>query len=151
MVVVGNKVDQKSHRAVSAEEGLALAEEFNASFLEVSVCIIFIPWPSFISLILSSFISCGCLALQAKDNFKVRDAFETLIRTILSEKPSAGQGAGSGVFGSGEENRLVSLVFSRWSLLILALPRRDGEDTSAVNVKMKGKSKDKKKSTCLIL
>lgn len=37
MVVVGNKVDQKSKRAVSTEEGAALAEEFNASFLEVSV------------------------------------------------------------------------------------------------------------------
>ena len=41
MVVVGNKLDrQSSHRAVSAEEGAALAEEFGASFLEVSVSVL---------------------------------------------------------------------------------------------------------------
>jgi hypothetical protein len=38
MVVIGNKVDMaKKDRVVSKEEGKALAEEFNASFLEVSV------------------------------------------------------------------------------------------------------------------
>lgn len=38
MVVIGNKVDMaKKDRAVSKEEGKALADEFGASFLEVSV------------------------------------------------------------------------------------------------------------------
>jgi GTPase KRas len=38
MVVIGNKADMaKKDRAVSKEEGKALADEFNASFLEVSV------------------------------------------------------------------------------------------------------------------
>ena len=38
MVMVGNKCDMaKNNRAVSKEEGKILADEFNASFLEVSV------------------------------------------------------------------------------------------------------------------
>lgn len=37
MIVVGNKVDMKKDRAVSKEEGKALADEFGASFVEVSV------------------------------------------------------------------------------------------------------------------
>jgi GTPase KRas protein len=37
MVVVGNKVDRQTERCVSIEEGQALAEEFGASFLEISV------------------------------------------------------------------------------------------------------------------
>jgi hypothetical protein len=37
MVVIGNKSDMKKDRAVSKEEGKALADEFNAGFLEVSV------------------------------------------------------------------------------------------------------------------
>lgn len=38
MVVVGNKVDlAKTDRAVSKEEGKALADEFGGSFLEVTV------------------------------------------------------------------------------------------------------------------
>ncbi len=37
-MVIGNKVDMaKSDRAVSKEEGKALADEFGAAFLEVSV------------------------------------------------------------------------------------------------------------------
>jgi hypothetical protein len=35
--VVGNKVDMKKERAVSKEEGKALADEFGAQFIEVSV------------------------------------------------------------------------------------------------------------------
>ena len=47
MVVVGNKVDRQStERCVSTEEGQALAEEFGASFLEISVrnvhCIVYV-------------------------------------------------------------------------------------------------------------
>ncbi len=40
--------------------------------------------------------------VQAKDNFKVRDAFENLVRKIISKKPDAGRNEGSGnVFGAG--------------------------------------------------
>ena len=38
MIVVGNKLDlAKKDRAVSTEEGSALADDFGASFIEVSV------------------------------------------------------------------------------------------------------------------
>lgn len=37
MIVVGNKADMKKDRAVSKEEGKALADEFGAQFVEVSV------------------------------------------------------------------------------------------------------------------
>ena len=76
MVVVGNKVDlAKSDRAVSKEEGKALADQFNAGFLEIT----------------------------AKENFKVKDSFESLIRKVLSKDPKAGRSDGSGsVFGAGK-------------------------------------------------
>jgi small GTP-binding protein len=80
MVVIGNKVDMaKKDRAVSKEEGKALAEEFGAKFLEVS----------------------------AKENSKVKDAFELLIKTVISKNPKAGKesskdAAPSGVFGDGK-------------------------------------------------
>lgn len=37
MVVIGNKSDMESERAVLREEGRALAVDFGAEFLEVSV------------------------------------------------------------------------------------------------------------------
>ena len=37
MMVIGNKIDIQKDRAVSKEEGKALAEDFGAGFLEVSV------------------------------------------------------------------------------------------------------------------
>lgn len=37
MMVIGNKIDIQTDRAVSKEEGKALAEDFGAGFLEVSV------------------------------------------------------------------------------------------------------------------
>jgi len=76
IVVLGNKVDlEKKDRAVSKEEGKALANNFGAAFLEVS----------------------------AKNNFKVKEGFETLIRKILAKKPKGGQDEGSGsVFGAGK-------------------------------------------------
>lgn len=37
MVIVGNKIDLAKDRVVSKEEGKSLANEFNASFIEVSV------------------------------------------------------------------------------------------------------------------
>lgn len=43
MVVIGNKADMaKKDRAVSKEEGKALADEFAAQFLEVSVRSLFV-------------------------------------------------------------------------------------------------------------
>lgn len=49
MVIVGNKLDrQNSERAVSVEEGSSLAEEFDASHLEISVNYFFFILPSLI-------------------------------------------------------------------------------------------------------
>ena len=59
MMVVGNKLDlAKRDRAVSKEEGKALAEEFGATFMEVS----------------------------AKDNHKVKESFDKLLKKIVSKK-----------------------------------------------------------------
>eukprot|EP01039_Chlorochromonas_danica_P013268 gene13268-15325_t len=77
MIVVGNKVDMKKDRAVSKEEGKALADEFGASFVEVS----------------------------ARENTKIKESFDTLVRKILQKNPKAGNDAGegaSGVFGGGK-------------------------------------------------
>jgi hypothetical protein len=68
----------------------------------------------------------------------VKESFETLIRKILLENPSAGRGQGSGgVFGAGVEDR-------------------EAEGTSSPGKVKMGKkgskeSGDKKKSKCIIL
>jgi GTPase KRas protein len=50
MFVIGNKADMaKNDRAVSKEEGKSLAEEFGASFLEVSVGPFFWIYPTLIN------------------------------------------------------------------------------------------------------
>jgi len=77
IVVVGNKADMaKKDRAVSKEEGKALADEFGASFLEVS----------------------------AKENSRIKESFETLVRKIMAKNPKAGQDSdqAGGVFGGGK-------------------------------------------------
>jgi Ras-related protein Rap-1A len=93
MVVVGNKVDlSKTQRAVSKEEGKALADEFGAAFLEITVS-------------RTEVSSCHPVSteLQAKENFKVKDSFEALIRKITSKNPTAGRSDGSGsVYGAGK-------------------------------------------------
>jgi len=47
MMIIGNKIDIQKDRAVSKEEGKALAEDFGAGFLEVSVstskCVLMCP------------------------------------------------------------------------------------------------------------
>jgi len=77
MVVVGNKVDMQKDRAVSKEEGKALADEFGAAFSEVS----------------------------AKTDKGLKEAFLTLARRILAKNPKAGGAGGddqaAGVFGGG--------------------------------------------------
>ncbi len=76
ILVVANKLDlAAADRAVSIEEGEALADEIGAvGFLEVS----------------------------AKQNVKVKEAFEELLKKIVSDAPDAGSGEGSGgVFGGG--------------------------------------------------
>jgi GTPase KRas protein len=96
MVVIGNKVDMaKKDRAVSKEEGKALADEFGAEFLEVSV--------SGIHYRSTNIILTRCV-LQAKENSKVKDAFETLVRRIIKKNPKAGQDSdqAAGVFGGGK-------------------------------------------------
>ena len=41
MLIVGNKIDRQStERCVSTEEGSALADEFGAAFMEISVLIL---------------------------------------------------------------------------------------------------------------
>ena len=76
IVIVGDKVDLAStDRAVSKEEGQKLANEFNATFMEIT----------------------------AKEDFKVKDAFQALVRKILVKNPQAGADHGTGsVFGAGK-------------------------------------------------
>lgn len=75
MIIVGNKVDLAEDRAVSQEEGKKFAKEIGAQFMEVT----------------------------AKEDYKVKDSFQALIRMVLEKNPRAGQEqAGSGgVFGAG--------------------------------------------------
>ena len=75
MMIVGNKVDLESSRAVSVAEGNNFAKQVGAQFMEVT----------------------------AKEDFKVKDAFHALIRMILDKNPKAGsEKAGTGsVFGAG--------------------------------------------------
>mmetsp|Transcript_1476 Transcript_1476/g.2424 ORF Transcript_1476/g.2424 Transcript_1476/m.2424 type:complete len:236 (+) Transcript_1476:65-772(+) len=75
MMVVGNKADMKK-RALSKQEGKALADDFGAGFLEVS----------------------------AKENLCVKEAFHTLCQQILTKSPKAGQDSdlAAGVFGGGK-------------------------------------------------
>jgi GTPase KRas protein len=78
LIVIGNKLDlAKQERAVSVEEGKALAEEFGAQFMEVT----------------------------AKDNVKVKDAFVSIVRAVKSsqDKVEASQPP-AGVFGLEIEN-----------------------------------------------
>jgi hypothetical protein len=54
------------------------------------------------------------LAAKAKDNLKVRDAFDTLVRKILAKSPKAGQDSDGavGVFGGGKADRYAVLRYS---------------------------------------
>mmetsp|Transcript_27974 Transcript_27974/g.38531 ORF Transcript_27974/g.38531 Transcript_27974/m.38531 type:complete len:239 (-) Transcript_27974:1339-2055(-) len=107
MVVVGNKMDMKKDRAVSKEEGKSLADEFGAGFLEVT----------------------------AKENFKIKDAFELLVRKILSKNPTAGAGDGSavaGVFGGGKADKFAD---------------EDDSNSPSSSKKKSGSSKSSKKAS----
>jgi GTPase SAR1 family protein len=75
MMVVGNKADMKK-RVVSKQEGKTLADEFGAGFLEIS----------------------------AKENLRVKEAFQTLVQQILVKSPKAGHDSdgAAGVFGGGK-------------------------------------------------
>ena len=71
----------KNDRAVSKEEGKALATEMKAKFLEIS----------------------------AKENTKVKDAFNMLLKSILEKNEkgfSAGKSNATGVFGGGKTDPL---------------------------------------------
>jgi GTPase KRas len=76
MLVIGNKSDLEDDRAVQSSEGQQLAKKFNAQFMEIS----------------------------AKKNEGVNEAFETLLRSILSADAGAGGGGGDGgVLGAGQQ------------------------------------------------
>lgn len=78
MILVGNKKDMESERAVEVEEAEACAKNFdNCKFMEVS----------------------------AKTNDGVTDLFETIVREIFAKDPNAGQGdaGAAGVLGAGTE------------------------------------------------
>lgn len=104
MVVIGNKSDMKKDRAVTKEEGRALAEDFGASFLEVSVWlyhVISYPYYWGETNVHSDLLT----ASQAKENTKVKEAFETLVKKVLKKSPKAGVDTGDaagGVFGGGK-------------------------------------------------
>lgn len=118
MIVVGNKADMKKDRAVSKEEGKALADEFGASFVEVSVSVycficnlsfVFISIDHFILFSVETNINFSFLNVriwfQARENTKVKESFDSLVRKILQKNPKAGNDAGegaSGVFGGGK-------------------------------------------------
>lgn len=115
MVVVGNKADAKKDRAVSKEEGKALADEFGASFLEVS----------------------------AKENSKIKDAFETLVRKIVTKNPKAGADSdqAGNVFGGGKAEPEDSESGGKG---------KKGKK-SKDSTKSKDKDADKKNGKCMIL
>lgn len=57
--------------------------------------------------------------MQAKDNYKVKDAFETLVRKIIAKKPDAGRSEGSGsVFGAGAAARSADAMISIKSIIV---------------------------------
>lgn len=118
MLIVGNKIDRQStERCVSTEEGSALADEFGAAFMEIS----------------------------AKENFKVKDAFETLIRYILKANPNAGLATGSGgVFGAGMDNDVT-----REAEEVDESKKKAKKDSSSEE--KKSTKKDKKKPGCILL
>mmetsp|Transcript_122437 Transcript_122437/g.240310 ORF Transcript_122437/g.240310 Transcript_122437/m.240310 type:complete len:232 (+) Transcript_122437:90-785(+) len=104
MMVVGNKADMKK-RVVSKQEGKTLADEFGAGFIEVS----------------------------AKENLRVKEAFQTLVQTILSKNPKAAQDSAdnaAGVFGGGKAD-----------------PADDANDEPMTRKKSKKAAADAKKST----
>jgi hypothetical protein len=102
MVVVGNKCDMKK-RVVSKQEGKTLADEFGAGFLEISVCSSHTP-------ALITVANCDIYVFlsyfgdQAKENLKVKDAFQTLVQKIIQKSPKTGAVAdgAAGVFGGGK-------------------------------------------------
>jgi small GTP-binding protein len=76
LIIVGNKCDLASERAVETEEAMQFAQGFGAEYIEAS----------------------------AKNNENVSSAFESLIAKVLTSDSSIGFGSGSGsVMGAGEK------------------------------------------------
>ncbi len=128
MMVVGNKVDLEGDRAVSKEEGNQLANEFGADFMEVT----------------------------AKEDYKVKESFNELLRAILSKNPKAGS-SGSGskdMFGHGVDHsgdidvQIVSKGKTGKARKGSALAKKRSE---AATVKVEKAFEEKKHSKCLIL
>ena len=131
MIVVGNKVDLEGDRAVSREEGSQLASEFGADFMEVT----------------------------AKEDYKVKESFLELLRTILLKKNTAGSSSigsadsrdlfGHGVDHSGDID--VQIVnkgkTGRNTNKVSALAQKRSEAAT----KKADMTEEKKSSKCLIL
>uniref|UniRef100_A0A7S0SUY6 Uncharacterized protein n=1 Tax=Chromulina nebulosa TaxID=96789 RepID=A0A7S0SUY6_9STRA len=117
-------------RAVSKEEGKALANEYNAGFLEVS----------------------------AKNNFKIREAFELLVRKVIAKKPNAGQHDGpGGVFGAGKidnsgDDRQLRKSTSRKDPSSQTSPKSSNKTRASESTSPASPNKaQKKKGGCFIL
>lgn len=114
MLVVGNKLDLASKdRAVTKEEGKTFAKTFDSDVIEVSVrsrpVICFLSTSFYLTqhiiyqLNIYIYIHLVGHFVQAKENFKVKEAFESLIRTVMAGDAAAGRSEGSGsVFGAGK-------------------------------------------------
>ena len=148
-------MDMKKDRAVSKEEGKSLADEFGAGFLEVTVHIQYL-YPLLLPFDIYFIDFLFIKLLQAKENFKIKDAFELLVRKIISKNPSAGSGDGSsatGVFGGGKAEKykkILLYLFKTFNINEYDNRFADDEDSnsSPSNTKKKsGSSKNNKKAS----
>ena len=98
--------------------------------------------------------------MTAKEDYKVKDAFHELIRTILSKNPNAGNdaGASSGMFGGGVDQsgdidvQIVSKGKTGKSKKGNALTKaRSDSKTKRDKDKGSDRKKEEDKSKCLIL
>ena len=84
---------------------------------------------------------------QAKENFKVKESFETLIRYVLKSNPTAGLASGSGgVFGAGMDNDV-----SREAEETERSKKKSKENGASGQEGDKKGKKEKKKGGCVIL
>ena len=89
-----------------------------------------------------------CFCVQAKENFKVKESFETLIRYVLKANPKAGLASGSGgVFGAGMDNDVSREAEETDRQKQQKQQSQEGGQTGS----KKDDKKEKKKGKCIIL